>query len=103
MRGYDNEYIAEFLHWTIGNTEKVFNDACKIIKEQNDYDWQRCLETSGTIKIPNEVKYKRCTKCEKDLILNENNFEKRFDNYGDGFRPDCRKCNSRGKKTHKNS
>jgi hypothetical protein len=97
MRTYDYEYIAEYLHWTTDNVEKVFDDACGIIKEQNDYDWITWAEVSGQTKIPDEVKYKRCSKCEKDLRLDEN-FNK-DSSRKDGYKYICKNCESVAKKS----
>lgn len=90
--------IADSLGDDIGNVRGVFNTACQKIKEQNDLEWREWLETSGYIKIPSDVTYKQCSKCQKWLRADGENFRPRQDS-ADGFRLECRKCESSAKKT----
>lgn len=89
--GYDEELHKQF--------DKILNYICKKIKEQNDYNWKTWTETSGIIKISDNIKYKRCNTCKKDL---------RTDNFGnddrnkDGKKSICKKCDSYTKKTRNN-
>jgi hypothetical protein len=93
MKGYTEQDICEINNWDITSVKSCFNTACKKIKEQNDIDWLEWIEISGNVKIPDDVKYKRCTVCGKDLRANEDNFGK-HPNTKDNLQSVCKKCDS---------
>lgn len=96
MLGYDFEDLAEGLHVDI----RAIKNKCKFlyqkIADENEFLWHEHLEINGIIKIPASVKYKRCTKCDKDLRINENNFfVSKF--CADGFENQCKMCKNKSK------
>jgi hypothetical protein len=89
MRGYDYGWIGDKIGCTALNIENIFDTACEKIKEQNDFEWQEWIETSGQIKVEGE--YKQCSKCQRWLKANEENFSPDKRNK-DGFHSFCRQC-----------
>lgn len=91
MQGYNEYEIADSFKDDISNIRSVFDTACQKIKEQNDFEWREWAEISGRVKIPDCVRYKRCSKCHKWLRADGENFSKKQDTK-DGFHPYCKKC-----------
>ena len=91
MQGCSEYEIAESYRDSASNIRNIFDTACQKIKEQNDFEWQEWVEINGYAQIPDDTKYKRCTKCDKWLRVNEENFAP--DKTGMyGLRSICRKC-----------
>lgn len=91
MQGYNEYEIADSFKDDISNIRSVFDTACQKIKEQNDFEWREWVEISGRVKIPDGVRYKRCSKCHKWLRADGENFAPdRTGKYG--LRSICRKC-----------
>jgi DNA-binding CsgD family transcriptional regulator len=98
MQGYNEYEIADSFKDDVSNINSVLDTACQKIKEQNDFEWQEWVEISGLVKIPDDVNYKRCTKCHKWLRADEENFSPDSRNR-DGLQGICKKCDSYRKKT----
>lgn len=64
---------------------------CRKILNEYNYDYTQWLHLSEKIKINKNDKYKKCSKCNKYKLLNNENFPKRGDSK-DGYDYWCRKC-----------
>lgn len=82
--------IAEDIGWDRENVKNEFDRICRRIANQNNYNWQQYIETSGQIKLQEIDRYKQCSKCGKWYRINNKNF--RFDKERQNFRPECRQC-----------
>ncbi len=102
--GYDFNYIAEELKWFYEKQNKngvmqvipdyhriksALRSICKKMFMLNQENFRDCLEIRGLIKIPQEVSYKRCSKCDRDKRIE--NFYKDERNV-DGLRGICKLC-----------
>lgn len=92
MQGYNEREIAESHKDDVGNIRGIFDTACQKIKEQNDFEWREWAEISGQVKIPDHVKYKRCTKCDKWLRADEGDFK--YDITNKRYKSRCRGCDN---------
>jgi hypothetical protein len=91
MDGYNEKDISEEYNISINSIKNTFDKACFRIVEENNKQWIDWTETSGLVKISDEVKYKQCSKCGEWFIACEDNFAP--NKYGQyGLRSICRKC-----------
>jgi len=91
MLGYSETDIAYYLNVPFSTIRKRIDPICLRIKEKNDELWRNYLETAGFVKIPDDIKYKKCSKCGEFKRMNSDNFPPSPTNR-DGFKKACRQC-----------
>ena len=91
MLGYNDKDLSESLKIEPLNVKKRVKTICEKIKTKNDEKWYEFIEISGTIKISDDVKYKKCSKCGQYKRL-ESKFFGINASSKDGFNIYCRNC-----------
>jgi DNA-binding CsgD family transcriptional regulator len=98
MVGYNEQDISEVLNIRPDVVEGIIDSICKKIKHENDLAWKYDFVYWSKVKTPD--RWKQCSKCKKYLPATEEFFRPRVDSI-DGFRHECRKCETSAKNTVK--
>jgi hypothetical protein len=93
--GLTEKDIAEEIDRKQQSVNRIIKTICKKIYFEALEEWKSYIHLD-VIKTP--YNYKQCIKCQEYKPLSTIYFRQRNDNYGDGFRPECRKCESSAKK-----
>lgn len=98
MQGYSDIELGEILQCQPKAIYNTMNTICKKIENLNDYKWREWTEINGLVKISDHIKYKRCTKCQRDLRADRENFspDKRKK---DGLENACKSCRKKARNT----
>ena len=88
MRGYDEIDIAEELYIKEVTVNSTINTICKRIVEENYEQWKSWVYWDKK-RVTND--YKKCSKCEEMLPMNEEYFSPDKRNL-DGLHSNCKKC-----------
>lgn len=92
VKGYTERDLAVKFNVTQSAINGVIKSICKKILEQNHKMWLDFIETSGYVKIPDDVRYKQCSKCGEWLRINKENFK--YDKTNKRYKSRCRKCDN---------
>jgi DNA-binding NarL/FixJ family response regulator len=95
MCGLNETDIAFYFKQNKHKIVEIVDTICSKLKRDYDRQWKYSLAEQDLIKV--EWDYKVCSKCKRNLPLTEDYYRKQSD-CKDGFRPECRKCESSAKK-----
>lgn len=92
MCGLTEEDVAFYYGQRKNRITEILNTVCKKIKAEYDKQWKYNYIYMNHLKSPWE--FKECRKCGENKPLNDDFYRVRSDNKGDGYRNECRICES---------